>query len=105
MHRQESSLAALPMLFETLGILITILFFNTLRRVAIIMTNPYGDDEIDYELDYDLRGLWAESLDVVQSMSAPPEVDLTPGQHVEPPDERRDLADRVLAEAGVHLAP
>ena len=46
---------------------------NTLRRIAVAMTNPFGDDETDYELDYDLRRLWREAQETLARM--PDEVD------------------------------
>ena len=48
----------------------------------------YGNDVIDYELDFDLRNLWKESLETIDLMGD--------GVSAEP-----DLADRMLAKNGV----
>ena len=53
---------------EILGVATLILSLNTLRRVALAMTNPFGDDETDYDLDYDLRKLWHETKQTIASM-------------------------------------
>ena len=54
-----------------------------------------GDDEIDYELDNDLRKLWAESLDVVKTMRRQA-TSRNGGDEAMP-----DLADGVIDAAGV----
>jgi len=77
-----------PVLFECLGAMFVIVAFNTLRRIAVLMINPYGNDVIDYELDFDLRNLWKESLETIDLMGD--------GVSAEP-----DLADRMLAKNGV----
>lgn len=53
---------------EMLGTLTMIVAVNTLRRIALAMTNPFGDDETDYELDYDLRRLWSEAEETLVRM-------------------------------------
>lgn len=90
---RESPENLVPVGFETLGALLVVLFFNTARKIAVIMTNPFGDDEIDYELDFDLRGLWSESLDVVSAMGERAARD----EAAEP-----DLAEQMLEASGVH---
>jgi hypothetical protein len=53
---------------EIIGTTIIMTSVNTLRRLALAMTNPFGDDETDYELDYDLRRLWAEARETIRRM-------------------------------------
>lgn len=53
---------------EILGLVVMIISVNTLRRIALAMTNPFGDDETDYELDYDLRRLWQEANETLDRM-------------------------------------
>lgn len=65
-HLREQQLR-MPLATEALGVIIVILFFNTLRKVAVLMINPYGDDDIDYELDHDLRNLLRTAIDVARS--------------------------------------
>mmetsp|Transcript_44770 Transcript_44770/g.89413 ORF Transcript_44770/g.89413 Transcript_44770/m.89413 type:complete len:251 (-) Transcript_44770:56-808(-) len=57
-----------PLVIEPFGMITIIAVYNSLRKVATMMTNAFGDDEIDYDLDFDLRKLWSESLDVVKAM-------------------------------------
>ena len=59
---------------EIIGTVVIMVSVNTLRRLALAMTNPFGDDETDYELDYDLRRLWADrrqplSIDVQAALA------------------------------------
>lgn len=53
---------------ELVGVATLILSLNTLRRVALAMTNPFGDDETDYDLDYDLRKLRREADETIAAM-------------------------------------
>ena len=53
---------------EALGMLTMIVAINCLRRIALAMTNPFGDDETDYDLDYDLRRLWEEAEETLSRM-------------------------------------
>mmetsp|Transcript_33265 Transcript_33265/g.87523 ORF Transcript_33265/g.87523 Transcript_33265/m.87523 type:complete len:415 (+) Transcript_33265:43-1287(+) len=55
---------------ELMGMALLVVSLNTLRRVAIAMTNPFGDDETDYDLDHDLRRLWRQCE---QTMARMPE--------------------------------
>ena len=55
---------------EIAGMLILVISLNTLRRVAIAMTNPFGDDETDYDLDHDLRRLWRQCEQTMDRMPA-----------------------------------
>ena len=49
------------------------------------MSNPVGDNVIDYDIDNDLRGLWNESLEMISLMSDDPAED--------------DLAERAIKSA------
>lgn len=68
---------------ELIGTIVLITSVNTLRRLALAMTNPFGDDETDYELDYDLRRLWSEAQQTMQRM---PEDDQMDQMIAPPPD-------------------
>jgi len=83
LESQESYQFSGMLIFEVIGCLFIIFAFCTLRRIICLMINPYGDAVTDYELDFDLRGLWKESLDVVKTMSTD--------------KDDPDLADKVLA--------
>ena len=69
----------------SLGTIVLITSVNTLRRLALAMTNPFGDDETDYELDYDLRRLWSEAQQTMQRMPEDDQMDQT----IAPPREVR----------------
>ena len=60
---------------EILGMVIISIAVNTLRRIALAMTNPFGDDETDYELDFDLRRLWREAEETMARMPDDEEVE------------------------------
>lgn len=53
---------------EVVGVATLVISLNTLRRVAIAMTNPFGDDETDYDLDHDLRRLWRQCEQTMERM-------------------------------------
>merc|ERR1719171_2274282 len=80
----------LSLMVEVVGMVLLITLLNTLATIARWLSNPYGEDETDYDLDFDLRGLWEESVETVKNMSA---------------DKEPDLAAEVLAEAKKTVDP
>ena len=65
--------------------LISVVVLMAMWRTAIWLSDPVGDDVTDYDIDFDLRNLWAESLEVLSQMKVSTDMD--------------DLADRVLKQA------
>ena len=65
---------------------VSVFVLMSMWRTAIWLSNPVGDDVTDYDLDFDLRGLWEESLETLGNMKK------TDGGAT-------DLAERVLAHA------
>ena len=49
---------------EVLSTFALLIFFNTLQVIAFWLSNPYGDDATDYDLDFDLVNLWKEAQEV-----------------------------------------
>ena len=84
LHRSAEMVFVAPVVFQILSAIMTILFFNTIRKTGVLITNPYGDDEIDYELDHDLRNLWSESLELIRTIP-----DVSAAGDVEPKPARR----------------
>jgi len=55
---------------EITSVVVMVICVNTLRRIAFAMTNPFGHDETDYELDHDLRNLWLNVKETLARMPA-----------------------------------
>jgi hypothetical protein len=78
------------LMVELVGMVLLIAMLNTLATIARWLSNPYGDDETDYDLDFDLRGLWEESVETVKNMAD---------------DKKPDIAAEALTEAKASLDP
>jgi len=64
----EGWLQALVM--QVVCTIFSILVLMAMWRTAIWLSNPVGNDVTDYDLDFDLRGLWEESLETLSNMRA-----------------------------------
>ena len=49
--------------------LLSIFVITAMWRTAIWLSDPVGDDHVDYDMDLDLRNLWEESLETLEHMT------------------------------------
>ena len=59
-------------LLEVMGTGSLIVLFNTVKHIGQWMADPYGADATDYDLDFDLLGLWEEAVESLSNMSDAP---------------------------------
>ena len=78
-HRQstddDESEALMTLVMNIFCACLTIFVVTAMHTVTIWISNPVGDDATDYDLDNDLRNLWAESLEILRCMDDPEKVD------------------------------
>ena len=79
---------------DLFGALVMIVAVNALRRIAFAMTNPFGDDETDYELDYDLRRLGLLFEETTQRMGSAKERRKQMSIRAEAAKERREIEEK-----------
>ena len=60
--------APITAVLEALSFVLTLFAFLAIKTVALWMTDPYGDDTTDYDIDFDLQQVWIEALEAVQMM-------------------------------------
>ena len=80
----------ISMSIECIGMLLLIAMLSSVKKIAHWLSNPYGEDATDYDLDFDLRGLWEESVETIKNMRD---------------DKEPDLAARMIAEARRDVDP
>ena len=84
---------------EVASVMIVIVLFTTLLTIARWMSNPIGNDETDYDLDFDLKGLLDETREVLASMSNGAEEDDVADEMV-----RSAQSDEPFARAGARAS-
>ena len=60
------------LVLELLGTTSLIVLFNTVKTLGQWLSDPYGADATDYDLDFDLKGLWEEAQEAVANMADTP---------------------------------
>jgi len=54
---------------EVTGMLLVVILFKAVWHSALDLSDPYGDDVCDYDIDNDLQGLWVESLEQIAELT------------------------------------
>ena len=81
----EDESSPLSFVTQFIGTVLCILVLMAMWRTNIWLSDPVGDDVTDYDLDFDVRTMWSESLEMLKHMKAATDMD--------------DLAERVLTQA------
>jgi len=71
-----SRVTKISIFIECFGMVVLILMLSSVMKIAHWLSNPYGDDDTDYDLDFDLRGLWEESVETIKNMTEASKDDL-----------------------------